>query len=403
MTGFMRKLLKVLPPTIWILGGISFLNDAASELIYPLMPLYLTTVLAAGPRALGLIEGVADSTSSLFKLFSGYFSDLTRRRKGWVVWGYVIAAFARPLIAMARTWPLVLVIRFADRLGKGLRSAPRDALMAAAVPASQRGLAFGLHRAMDNSGAVVGPLVAAWLLHRGTPIREILLWTALPGGLCVLLTLFIREPERVIAMARPPRLTMAELPPVFRRYLVVLGIFYLSNASNMFMLLRARGLGVSDFQIPLLWAMTSLIPSLLGTHLSSLSDRMGRSRLILAGWAVYIISYMILGWGGSSWTVWMAFAIYGLFLAATEGAERALVADLAPEHLLGTAYGWFNLVMGIMLLPASVVFGWIWYEWGPMLAFGLSGVLAFVAMLGLWVWVEPRSGKKQGVFLSENA
>lgn len=389
MTLLMRKLLKLLPPTIWILGGISFLNDAASELIYPLMPLYLTTVLAAGPRALGLIEGVADSTSSLFKLFSGYFSDYTRSRKGWVVWGYVIAALTRPLIALARTWPIVLALRFADRLGKGLRSAPRDALMAASVPASQRGLAFGLHRAMDNSGAVVGPLVAAWLLHRGMPIRDIILWTALPGALCVLLSLYIREPAREIAMARPPRLSLAELPPVFRRYLVVLGFFYLSNTSTMFLLLRARALGVSDFQIPLLWALTSLIPSLLGTHLSSLSDRIGRTRLIVVGWGGYVVSYLILAWGGPVWSAWLAFTIYGFFLAATEGAERALVADLAPTHILGTAYGWFNLVMGVMLLPASVVFGWVWYTWGAPVAFGISAVMAIVAVLGLWTWVEP--------------
>lgn len=384
----MRKLLKLLPPTIWILGGISFLNDAASELIYPLMPLYLTTVLAAGPRALGLIEGIAESTSSLFKLFSGYFSDRTQNRKGWVVWGYVIAAITRPLMALARTWPGVLVLRFTDRLGKGLRSAPRDALMAASVPASQRGLAFGLHRAMDNSGAVVGPLVAAWLLHRGMPIREILLWTAIPGALCVTLALFIREPERAVAIKKPPKLTMAELSPIFRRYLVVLGIFYLSNTSNMFLLLRARGMGVSEFQIPLLWALTALIPALLGTHLSSLSDRIGRTHLIMAGWVVYVVSYLMLAWGGSSWSAWLAFAIYGLFLAATEGAERALVADLAPEHLLGTAYGWFNLVMGLMLLPASVVFGWIWYTWGAAVAFSLSAVLAIVATIGLKWWVH---------------
>jgi MFS family permease len=383
------KSLFALPATVWLLGLVSLCNDSASELIYPLVPLYLASVLMAGPKALGIIEGIAEATSSLLKLFAGVLADKTASTKPWVVGGYSLAAVARPLMAFAASWPILLVLRFADRVGKGLRTSPRDALLALSVSHQQRGLAFGLHRAMDNAGAVIGPLLATALLTFNVPLRDIFLWTAVPGLLAVVLAACIPEPRHSEQPLRAPfSWKLAGFPPVFKRYLLVLALFTLGNSSNMFLLLRAKELGLPDYQIPLLWALVSTTAMLFSTHLSALSDRLGRQRLILSGWAIYGVFYLILGLnGGQAWLLWPLFAGYGLFMAATEGAEKALVADLAPTALLGTAYGWFNLTAGIMLLPASLLFGWLWQGFGPAFAFGLAAGCALLAALLLHYWV----------------
>ncbi len=384
----MLRALFALPATVWLLGLVSFFNDAASDLVYPLVPLYLTSVLMAGPKALGLIEGIAEATSSLLKLFSGVMADRLRSTKYWVVGGYGLAALARPLLALAGSWPVALLLRFADRVGKGLRSSPRDALLAQAVQPHQRGLAFGLHRALDNAGAVVGPLLAAWLLARGLPIRDILLWTLLPGLMAVGLALAIREPRNETPAARPAfSWTLQGLSPAFRRYLLVLALFTLGNSSNMFLLLRARELGLTETQVPLLWALVSATAMLFSTPLSALSDRIGRTRLIIGGWILYGAFYLMLGLNGHASLLWPLFAGYGLFMAATEGAEKALVADLAPRERLGTAYGWFNLTTGLMLLPASLLFGWLWQTSSPATAFGFSATCAILAAVLLKLWV----------------
>ena len=385
----MLKSLLTLPATVWLLGLISLLNDAASDLLYPLVPLYLASVLMVGPKALGIIEGIAEATSSLLKLFAGVLADKTASTKPWVVGGYSLAAIARPLMAFAATWPVVLALRFADRVGKGLRSSPRDALLASAVDPAQRGLAFGLHRAMDNAGAVIGPLLATGLLALHLPLRDIFLWTAVPGAIAIALTLCIREPSRVkTASPVPFSWTLQDFPPAFKRYLLVLALFTLGNSSNLFLLLRARELGLPEVQIPLLWALVSTVAMLFSTPLSSLSDRLGRQRLILSGWTLYGVFYLILGLNGDqTWLLWPLFAGYGLFLAATEGAEKALVADLAPAALLGTAYGWFNLTTGLLLLPASLLFGGLWQSVGPALAFGVAAGCALLAAALLHNWV----------------
>lgn len=387
----MLKSILALPTTIWLLGLISLMNDSASELIYPLVPLYLASVLMAGPKALGVIEGIAEATSSLLKLFAGVLADKTASTKPWVVGGYSLAAIARPLMAFAAAWPMVLALRFADRVGKGLRSSPRDALLASAVDPAQRGLAFGLHRAMDNAGAVIGPLLAAALLALHVPLRDIFLWTAVPGAIAIALALAIREPSRINKTSPAPfSWTLRGFPPAFKRYLLVLALFTLGNSSNMFLLLRARELGLPEVQIPLLWAMVSVVAMLFSIPLSALSDRWGRKRLILCGWAIYGAFYLILGLnGGQTWLLWPLFAGYGLFMAATEGAEKALVADLAPAALLGTAYGWFNLTAGLLLLPASLLFGGLWQVAGPATAFGVAAGCALLAALLLHHWVMP--------------
>jgi MFS family permease len=394
----MLKALFALPSTVWLLGLVSFFNDSASDMVYPLLPLYLASVLMAGPKALGIIEGIAEATGSLLKLFAGVLSDKTRSTKYWVVGGYSLAALGRPILALAGSWPVVLALRFSDRVGKGLRSSPRDAMLALSVAPHQRGLAFGFHRALDNAGAVAGPLLAAWLLYRGMPIRDILLWTLVPGVMTVGLALCIREPHREMPLHKPAfSWTLQGFPPVFKRYLLVLALFTLGNSSNMFLLLRAREMGLAESQVPLLWALASGMAMLFSTPLSALSDRLGRTRLIVGGWAVYGVFYLLLGLNGQNlWLLWPLFAFYGLFMAATEGAEKALVADLAPKELLGTAYGWFNLTAGIMLLPASMLFGWLWQTFSPEWAFGFSAACAILAAVLLKFWLPPQSGQTAG-------
>jgi len=375
--------IRSLPRTVWLIGLISLVNDSASDMLYPLIPLYLSSVLMAGPRALGVIEGIADATASLLKLFSGVIVDRSGRAKPWIVFGYGLAGLGRPLIAFVNSWPWLLVIRFADRTGKGLRTSPRDALLAASVGADRRGLAFGLHRAMDNAGAVVGPLVASLLLAMHMPLRDIFLWSAVPAALCLALAFMIREPEAAPrADTSPFDWRLGDMPPVFKRYLVVVAVFTLGNSSNMFLLLRAKELGVPATQIPLLWAAVSAVAMLFSTPLSALSDRLGRVRVLLGGYVAYGVFYLALGVLVRDGALLFAlFAFYGLFMAATEGVEKALVADLAPADKRGTAFGWFNLTTGALLLPASLVFGAIYEAVSPVAAFAFSAACSLLAAL----------------------
>lgn len=378
-----------LPGTVWMLGAISFLNDAASDLVYPLVPIFLATVLMAGPAALGLIEGLANATAALLKLVSGALYDRLPRAKPWMVAGYALPALARPLIALASSASVLALLRVADRIGKGLRSAPRDALLARSVPAEQRGLAFGIHRSMDHAGAVVGPLVAAVLLARGMGLHEIFLWTAVPGALCVALALAVREPAIPFAARSSTDWAFTGLPRAFRVYLAIVAVFTLSQASNMFLLLRAAEIGVPAAQIPLLWALQSVVAMLLTAPLTRLSDRLPRRWLIAGGWLLYGAVFGVLGARADSlMAIGLLLLLYGVVLAATEGVEKALVADLVPTERLGTAFGWFHLVTGLMLIPASIGFGSLWEVAGASLAFAVTGLLAVAAALALLLSVR---------------
>jgi MFS family permease len=390
----MLQAITSLPRTVWLIGLISLVNDTAGEMLYPLVPLYLASVLMAGPRALGVIEGIAEATSSLLKLFSGVIMDRTRRAKPWIVFGYGLAGAGRPLIAFVTSWPGLLVLRLVDRVGKGLRSSPRDALLAGSVPAERRGLAFGLHRAMDNAGSVIGPAMAAWLLMAQVPMRDIFLWSALPAALCLALAFAIQEPMPMTAAAHPAQPAplfdwrLNDMSPIFKRYLAVVALFTLGNSSNMFLLLRARELGVPEAQVPLLWAAVSFVAMLFSTPLSALSDRFGRMHILVGGYLAYGLFYFLMGTLAQDGLMLFAlFGFYGLFMAATEGVEKALVADLAPATRRGTAFGWFNLVSGAMLLPASLIFGWLWQAQSSLLAFGFSAACAGLAAILLRFWV----------------
>jgi MFS family permease len=388
----MLKALCSLPRSVWLLGLISLVNDSASELVYPLVPLYLSGVLMAGPRVLGLIEGVAEALASLLKLWAGVMADRSGRSKPWVVAGYGLAGLARPAIALVTGWPLLLALRLTDRIAKAVRAAPRDALLAANIGPGQRGLAFGLHRAMDNAGAVIGPLLAWALLAAGVPLQQVFLWAILPGLACLVLTLALRDAPPPAAPPVAFSWRLAGLPVPLRRYLVVVALFTLGNSSNMFLLLRAKELGVAEAQVPLLWAAVSGVAALFAVPLGGLSDRVGRVRLLVAGYVAYAVFYVgMAAWAEPGWRLYLLFGVYGIFMAATEGVERALLADLAPPEQRGTAFGWLNLVMGAMLLPASLLFGALWEGVSATVAFGFSAACALAAALLLAAWVRPAS------------
>ena len=383
--------LRGLGPNVVALGAVSLLTDIASEMIYPLLPLFLATVLGAGPAALGAVEGLAESTAALVKLAAGLRSDRMRRRKPLILLGYGLAACARPLVAVASSAGMVAAIRFTDRVGKGLRGAPRDALITDSVPPSLRGRAFGLQRSMDHAGALVGPLVAAALLAgAGLSLRAVFALALVPGLLGVALVVWkVREPGRALGeeadFARRGSGALGAVPRgPLRRYLLVLLLFTLGNSSDAFLLLRASGLGLPAAQLPLLWAFFHLVKTLGSLPAGALSDRLDRRRLIIAGWAVYALVYLGFARADAAWHAWALFAAYGLYYALTEGAEKALLADLAPIGARGGAFGWHAFSVGVGALPASLLFGALWQAAGPVAAFGLGAALAGLAALLLW-------------------
>ncbi|MGL4576224.1 MAG: MFS transporter [Burkholderiaceae bacterium] len=376
----MRRLNLHLPRTVYLLGAISFMNDAASDAVYPLLPLFIASVLMAGPQALGIVEGAANAVAALMKLISGALYDRYQKAKPWMLLGYALPAIGRPLIALATSVPMLMALRLADRVGKGLRTSPRDALLAASVAPEKRGLAFGFHRSMDHAGAVAGPLIAAALLTAGWSLQSIFIATLLPGVLCVVLTLWVKEEGGVLPQSGAIAWQWRTLPAPLKRYLLALAVFTLGLASNMFLLLQAKQAGLTDAQIPLLWAALSGAAMLLSTPLSAWSDRVDRRRLIGWAWAAYGLLFAGFGFAPATapWTL-AFFALYAVFLAATEGAEKALVAQLVPREQLGTAFGWFHLISGVMLLPASALFGWLWERAGARAAFATAAALAIAA------------------------
>ena len=388
-----------LPRNVLALGAVSFFTDASSEMIYPLLPLFLTTTLRASAVFVGAIEGAADSVSALLKLASGWLSDRTKRRKPLVVAGYALASVARPLVAIAQSATHVLIVRVVDRIGKGIRGAPRDALIADSVDPSLRGRAYGFHRAADHAGAVVGPLVAYVLLSQaGTSVRMIFWLAAIPAALAVItLVVGVREarPPAPPAPPAPSAPSEAPLAPRFYAYLGVLLLFTLGNSTDAFLLLRATELGVGAPMLPVLWAMLHLVKSLFSTPGGTLSDRRGRKPVIVAGWMVYALVYLMFGHASDAWHIWALFAVYGVYFGFTEGVERALVADLVPASRRGAAFGWYNLAIGVGALPASVIFGAVYDRFGAPTAFTVGAGAAFLASVGLWVVVPGGTSPAQ--------
>ena len=379
---------------VWAIAAVSFLTDASSEIIAPLLPLFLVGSLGASVSMVGVIEGGAEAVAAVLKLASGWWSDRVSRRKPLIVAGYALASLVRPFVAVAQSASQVLAIRLVDRVGKGLRGAPRDALLADSTPVAFRGRAFGMHRAADHAGAVIGPLIALVCLQGlGMPVREVFWVAALPGALAVLVAIvFIREaprspgrPTPIEASAAPPLVAGiavgAALPRSFWRALFPMVLFTLGNSTDAFLLLRASQLGVATALIPLVWVVLHVVKSVSSTPAGALSDRVGRRPLIVAGWGLYAAVYAGFALATDPWHAWALFAVYGAVFGLTEGTEKALVADLVPAQRRGTAFGWYQGTVGVAALPASIGFGMVWDHYGAPAAFGMGATIAVIAAL----------------------
>ena len=376
-----------IPRPVWFLGLTSLFTDAATEMIYPLLPVYLSRVLGASAVSLGIIEGVAEGVNSLLKVISGYWSDRVRRRRPIVIAGYTLSSLARPFIAITTTWPQVLLIRALDRVGKGIRGAPRDVLLARFATSTTRGRIYGFHRAMDHTGAIVGPLVATVILFFA-PDRYRLLFalTAIPGAIAVALLFFVDEDAGLEPRTIESRTTTTHKPPTTNRLparvialLGVLLVFGLGNSADAFLLLRlSDALGGATY-VPLLWAAIHVVKASLSTWGGGLSDRFGRKQLIITGWMIYALVYFgfALSTGAAAFIAWFLF--YGVYFAFAEGAEKALIADLTPMERRGAAFGWYNAVTGIGALIASIVFGELYEHFGASVAFMTGAALAGAA------------------------
>lgn len=372
-----------LPPNVRLLGLTSLLNDIASEMIYPLLSVFLLSVLGGRETFLGLIEGVAESTASLLKLFSGGWSDRTGRRKGFVVFGYTLAAIARPLVGLAAAPWQVLVARFADRVGKGVRTAPRDAMIAESVAPGVRGRAFGFHRAMDHLGAAIGPVLATlWLYFRPGDYRTMFLVTIVPGLIvAAVAALGLKETRREPDADSEAAEKLGPLGAFDRRFrwlLAAIFVFTLGNSSDLFLLHRAEQLGVTPAWLPMLWCTFSLAKSIGNLFAGRATDRVGSRPMLIAGWLVYAIIYVAFAMATQAWHIWALFGGYAVFYAMAEPAEKALVAEFAGPRR-GLAFGWFHFALGVAAFPANLLCGVLYQAYGPWGAFGFGGAMALVA------------------------
>jgi len=373
-----------LPRTVVIFGLVSFLNDAASEMITPLLPIFLTVTLGAGPAVVGLVEGVAEATASLLKLVSGRLADRGWNPKGLVLGGYSVSNAARPLIGLAFGWWWVLLLRFLDRVGKGVRTSPRDALIAASTDSAIRGKAFGFHRALDHAGAVVGPLLAFGLLRWGIELQHVFLISILPGILVILLLIF-GLPS--VTHAQAPRtevstLSWRGLDSQLRALIIATGGLALATTPEVFLVLWATTHGLKIVWIPLLWAAASAVKMLVAMPGGYMSDRYGRLPILLVGWGLRILILICLGlMATSEWLIWALFLAYAGSLAFTEGAERALIGDYAPAGQKATAFGLYHMVSGLLLLPGAVLFGTLWQWIGESIAFFTAAGLTVISLI----------------------
>ncbi len=368
---------RALPRTVVVLGFVSLLNDTASEMVTPLLPVFLTAALGAGPAIVGLVEGIAEATASLLKLFSGWLADRGIDPKALVVAGYASSNVARPAIGLALGWVWVLGLRFVDRVGKGLRTAPRDALIAAATTAANRGRAFGFHRAMDHAGAALGPLIAFALLATGSTLPDVFLWSAVPGALLVVLLLAgLPVQETTVQASERPALSWRRLSPRLKALILAAGGLALATTPEVFLVLWATTRGLDVAFVPLIWAAASAVKMLVATPAGMLSDSAGRLPVVAGGWLARVVCLLLLAYAGDgSVTVWLLFLAYAASLAGTEAAERSLVGDLAPERLRGTVFGLYHLVTGLLALPGAVLFGVVWQWAGQRVAFLLAAAL----------------------------
>ncbi len=402
--------IKDLPRNIWAVSLTSFFMDISSEMVINIIPLYLSNILGVKTNIIGLIEGVAESTASLLKVFSGWMSDKLKARKWLAVAGYSLSTLAKPFFYFASSWRWVAGVRWADRIGKGIRTGPRDALVADSIEPEQRGLAFGFHRAADTGGAMVGLLIALGLVWRaqsselslglGT-FRTVVLVSLIPAVLAVL-SLAIGAKETKIKGAREaPKFSFKALGKRFVMFMLIVGLFDLGNSSDAFLVLRAQERGMSVIGILGMLAVFNLVYTLISTPAGSLSDRIGREKMIIGGWIVYALVYLGFGLADTIWHVWVLYILYGLYYGLAYGTSKAMVADLVPAELRGTAYGTYNAVLGIIDLPASLIAGFLWQGAGSWQGFGPSAPFLFgsgaallaAVLMAVWLRSEKRGLK----------
>ncbi len=386
---------RYLSGNVFALSLVSLLNDTSSEIIYPLLPTFLALTLGASPFYIGVIEGVAESVASVLKLFSGYLSDKFDKRKFPVFLGYALSSVVRPLLAFVGSWQAVFAVRLTDRIGKGIRGAPRDAILADSVAPEKRGLAFGFNRAADHLGAVIGPIIAFILLSylaqnpekpTAQDYSQVFLFASIPVVLGLFVIIFFvkeekREPHETQEKLTPIKLSLNEFDGNFKRFLITIALFTLSNSTDAFLLLRAEQSGVAPAVLPLLWMtlhFSKVIFSLIG---GDLSDKFGRKTLIFTGWIIYALVYGGFAFVNSAWQAGVLFIIYGIYFGLTEGVEKALVADLVSKEKRGTAYGFYNLAFSITVLPASIIFGALWTYYGASTAFLFSAIISICAAI----------------------
>ncbi len=394
--------LRDLPRNVWVVTATSFFTDVSSEMIINLIPLFLANVLGVRTGVIGLIEGVAETTASLLKVFSGWLSDRLGQRKWLTVTGYALSTLAKPLLYFATSWGWVLGVRFADRVGKGVRTAPRDALVADSIDPRHRGLAFGLHRAGDTAGATIGLLVAltvVWAAQgRGLALtrvtfQSVALLSVVPAVLAVLVLALGAQDVPVTAARRPPSLSLQGFDTRFKGFLFIVVLFTLGNSSDAFLILRAQERGLSVLGVMGMLVTFNLVYSLVSGPAGAMSDRLGRRQIIVGGWLAYGLIYLGFALAGTAWHVWALFALYGVYYGMAEGTARAMVADLVPPDQRGVAYGVYNAAVGSTAFPASLIAGVLWQGiggWGGLgpsapFLFGATLALMAVALLALWL------------------
>ncbi len=383
---------KALPRNIQAVGLTSFFMDVSSEMVINVLPLFLSNVLGVKTNIIGLIEGVAESTASILKIFSGWLSDKLHARKWLAVTGYGLSTLSKPFFYFANSWGRVAGVRWVDRVGKGVRTAPRDALVADSISKEKRGLAFGFHRAADTAGAMLGLLIAlllVWVaqsssitLGLGT-FRTIVLASLIPAFLAVF-TLIVGVKEiKPVTQQAAPKFAFKALGKPFMTFMIIVGIFDLGNSSDAFLVLRAQERGISVLGILGLLVIFNLVYTLISTPAGSLSDKVGRRNVIIGGWIVYALVYLGFGLASAAWQIWLLYVVYGLYYGMAFGTAKAMVADLVPEELRGTAYGTYNAVLGIIVFPASLIAGILWEGMGSWTGFGPGAPFLFGAILAL--------------------
>jgi len=388
-----RRRVLGLNPNVFFLGVVSLLTDVSTEMIFTLVPLFLANVLGAATTVVGLIGGVSESTDAAFRILSGWFSDRIRKRKLLAVSGYSISTIAKPFMYLATSWASVLAIKFGDRLGKGIRTSPRDALLADSVAAGERGRGFGLHRMMDTTGAVLGLAFAAVIIYmvQGGGLElslETYQWLILVGVVpavlaVVVLLFFVHEKKSPPLAHRLPLIKLGGFDTRFKLFLIIMAVFTLGNSSDFFVILRAQNLGTSVVYVVLMLVLFNITYAATSLPAGVLSDRLGRRRVIAVGWFIYALVYLGFALASEPWQVWLLFACYGVFYGMAEGVARAFVVDLVPAEKRGTAFGLYHGVVGLTLLPASLLAGWLWQAFSPAAPFYFGAALAFIAMLGI--------------------